>query len=140
VASLKPTIWTAFQPTLPTQYGELPLNKVRANAWAMQVATAAGFPPGWSYTNSVTRAESSPGTAALPARQYWTNGTGNQTKWVKAVLTWSASDLTKVALYYSDDNEATYVPLVDDGGLDHVITLTYDGSGNLTATSWGNVP
>ena len=131
--------WTPYYSMVPTASNALPLNILRANVWANSVAHAAGVAPGWSYTNSFTRGEASPGTAALPARKYFWNGTGNSKTWIKQVCTYSGSNLTKVAVYYSSNNESSYVPMLDEQN-NYVLTLSYDGSSNLTATSWGNTP
>ena len=92
--------------------------------------------PGWCYTNSYTLSEASPGTAALPNRVYMTYGSGITRKIVKAVLTYTGSNITKRAMYYSEDNGNTYVPAGDPSG-NYVQTLAYDGSSNLTSTTWG---
>lgn len=137
--SVKTSIWRPYQPEIPIHASALPLDILRNNLAAVHIATAAGISPLWSYTNSVTRAEASPGTAAQPARKYWYRGTGNQTKWVKASITYSGLDMTKVAFYYSEDNEATYVPMLD-ADRNYVLTLAYDAANNLTSTTWGNQP
>ncbi len=134
------TIWQPNRLATPTGTTNKPLDQIRYNLYAMVAQTALGVSLGWSYTNSVTRGEASPGTAALPARKYWYHGSGNTMQWVKAVCTYTGTNLTKVALYFSDNNEATYVPMVDgDAGLNYVLTLTYSGA-DLTAASWGATP
>lgn len=137
--TVRTSIWRPYQPEIPTQASSLPLDILRNNLAAVHIATACGVSPMWSYTNSVTRGEASPGTAALPARKYWKRGTLNATKWAKAAITYTGNNPTKIALYFSEDNEATYVPMLDPDR-NYVLTLTYDGSSNLTATSWGSTP
>ncbi len=134
------TIWQPNRMATPTQATNKPLDQIRYNLYAMVTQTAIGVSLGWSFTQSVTRSEASPGTNALPARKYWYRGTGNTKQWVKAVCTYTGTDLTKAAMYYSDNNEATYVPMVADDGVSYVLTLTYDGSSNITAASWGPTP
>lgn len=133
------SVWRPYQPEIPTHASALPLDILRNNIAAVHIATAVGISPLWNYTNSVTRGEASPGTAGQPARLYWFRGSGNQRKWVKAEHTYSGMTTTKVALYYSEDNEATYVPLLD-ADRNYVLSLSWDGSGNLQSTSWGNQP
>lgn len=137
--TVRTSIWRPYQPDIPTHATSLPYDVLRANLSAMSAAAACGMSPMWGYTNSVTRGEASPGTAALPARKYWWRGAGNAKKWVKAAITYTGSNPTKIALYFSEDNEATYVPMLDPDR-NYVLTLSYDGSSNLTATSWGNTP
>jgi len=138
------TSWVPFKESLPIATNDDPFKIVRANVAANEtsavvVSCFASTPtivPRWSYTNSVTRAEASPGTAASPARKYWYSGTGNARRWIKAVLTWGPP--SKAAFYYSSDNEATYVPMLDADG-NYVLTSTYTGA-DLNASTWGNVP
>jgi hypothetical protein len=137
--TVKTSIWRPYQPEIPTHASALPLDILRTNISAVHLATAVGISPQWNYTNSATRSEVSPGTAAAPARKYWFRGSGNSTKWVKAAITYTGLDMTKVAFYYSEDNEATYVPMLD-ADRNYVLTLAYDASNNLKSTSWGNQP
>lgn len=133
------TKWWPFRSDLPTHATEKPIDVARKNLQALAVLSVAGIDHGWSYTNSVTRAQASPGTAAEPAIEYYFRGTGNTTQWVKRVLTWAGGVITKAAFYYSADNEATYVPLTDDESNNYVLTLTYSGT-DIASTSWGNTP
>jgi hypothetical protein len=133
------SVWRPYQPEIPTGASSLPLDILRNNLAAVNLATAVGISPLWNYTNSVTRAEASPGTAALPARKYWFRGSGNATKWVKAEHTYSGFDVTKIAFYYSEDNEGTYVPMLD-ADRNYVLTLAYDTFNSLKSTIWGNQP
>ncbi len=134
------SVWRPFRPRMLTHATSLPFDVIRAAMFSLSAASAAGFAPGWSYTNSVTRGQASPGTAAQPARSYVYYGTGNTRQWVKTVCTYTGNSLTKAAMYYSEDNEATYVPMYDEGGINYVITLVYDGDDNLESSSWGNTP
>ena len=135
--TVRSSIWRPYQPEIPTHASANPLDIMRANIAALHLTVAAGISPGWNYTNSVTRAEAAPGTADLPARKYWKRGTGNATKWVKAEITYSGSDMTRIAFYFSEDNEATYVPMLDSDR-NYVLNLNYDSFSNLTSTSWSN--
>ena len=137
--TVKTSVWKPYYPEIPIHASALPIDILRSNLHAVHIATACGISPLWNYTNSVTRVEASPGTAAQPARKYWFRGTGNTTRWVKAEITYTGLDMTKVALYFSEDNEATYVPMLDPDR-NYVLTLAYDASNNLESTSWGNTP
>lgn len=137
--------FTAFDQTVPTtaQTRQAAIDSARNNLFALaawMISTGA-MAPGWTYTNSVTRGLGSPGTAAQPNIFFFTRGSGGTTQWVKAVITWDGTtgNVNKVALYYSSDNEATYANLVDGSG-NYVQHLSYDGSGNLTSTSWDATP
>jgi hypothetical protein len=135
---LPTTTWNPNRLATPTQGTNNPLDQIRYNLYAMVAQTALGVSLGWNWTNSVTRSEASPGTTALPARKYWYRGSGNTKQWVKAVCSYTGTNLTKFALYYSDNNEYTYVPMLADDGT-YVMTLTYSGS-DLTSATWGSTP
>ena len=132
--------WVAYQPDLPTVSSQLAVDLARKNLRAVAISAFSFMSPGWRYTNSVTLAEASPGTADSPARWYMVRGAGNTAQWIKMVMTYTSGSVTKVALYYSEDNQSTYANLTDENGINYVLTLSYDGSGNLTQTSWGNLP
>ncbi len=138
------TTWTAYAQASPTtaQTRQVAVDAIRNNLFALAaIATLTGAMPGWAYTNSVTRGLGSPGTASQPAIMFFTKGTGGTTQWVKLVITYDGTTgaVTKVAMYYSSDNEGTYANLVDDSG-NYVLHLSYDGSGNCTASSWDASP
>ena len=137
--TVRTSVWRPYQPEIPIHATNLPLDVLRINIAAVHIATAVGISPLWNYTNSATRAEAGGGTAELPTNKYWYRGTGNSTKWVKAVHTYSGLDTTKIAFYYSEDNEATYVPMLDPDR-NYVLNLTFDAFHNLSSTSWGNTP
>jgi len=132
--------WNPFRAKLPTSSTELGVDISRRNLFAQSALANVGIEPGWSYTNSFTRGQASPGTAAAPAREFYKKGSGNSTIWVQSAITWTGGVATKVALYFSEDNETSYVPMTDEDGINYVLTLVYDGSNNLMSTSWGNVP
>ncbi len=134
------SIWKAFRPRLLTHATQLPLDRIRESLFAISAAQATGFAPGWSYTNSVTRGEASPGTAEQPLRSYIFYGTGNSKQWVKTVCEYTGNNLTQAAFYYSNDNEASYVPMYNEDDVNYVLTLVYDVDDNLESTSWGNTP
>jgi hypothetical protein len=138
------TTFTALDLAKPTtaQTRQAAVDSIRTNIFAIaafMLATGCTLPP-WTYTNSVTRALGSPGTASQPNIVFFTRGSGGTTEWIKCVLTWNGTtgNVDKVAYYYSSDNEATYANMGD--GTNYVQHFTYDGSGNLTATTWDAVP
>jgi hypothetical protein len=136
--------FTAFDQTKPTtaQTRQAAIDSVRNDEFALLAfALLNGLAvPGWAYTNSVTRGLGSPGTAAQPAKVFMTTGSGGTTQWVRGDLTYDGTTgaVTKIAFYYSSDNEGTYAQLGD--GTNYVCHLSYDGSGNLTSTSWDATP
>jgi hypothetical protein len=136
--TIRTSLWVPYQPTVPTHATGQPLDTLRNNLLAIHAYSATGFVSMWNYTNSVTRGEGSPGTEAEPVRKYWWRGSGNAKKWIKAELTWDSPDLTKAVFYYSEDNESTYVPMLD-ADRNYVLTMTY-ASNNLESSLWGNTP
>lgn len=63
---------------------------------------------------------------------------------VRIDLTWgttggSEGNVIRAAYYYSPDGGATWEPMIDING-NYVCTLAYDGSGNLSTTTWGATP
>jgi hypothetical protein len=114
---------------------------VREALKSITIAQYVGYAPGWSYTNSYTRGEDNPGTAAQPFRSYIFYGADdNNRRWVKQDLQYTGNALTKIAFYYSDNNESSYVPMFNEDGVNYVLTLVYDAEDNLRYTEWGNVP
>lgn len=111
----------------------------RDNLMALVAAMVMGGTlPGWNYTNSVTRGESSPGTASQPARSYFSYATDTKTVWVRVATTWNASGYpTKMIFSFSDDDEGSYDNMDDILNGYNVLTITYDGSNNVTAMTWG---
>lgn len=138
-----PSTFVAFDQAVPTtaQTRQAAIDAIRNDLFALAVAMIISgvSVPGWTYTNSVTRGLGSPGTADKPNIIFFTKGAGGATQWIKAVLTWGASTLDKIAFYYSSDNEGTYANVVDGAG-NYVLHLSYDASGNLTATTWDAIP
>lgn len=140
-----PSAFTPFDPTKPTtaQTRQAAIDATRTNLFALacQLIITGGLVPGWTYTNSVTRALGSPGTADKPNIIFFTTGAGGTQQWLKGVLTWNGGTglVDKVALYYSSDNEGTYANLADTAG-NYVLHLSYDVNGNLTATTWDAIP
>lgn len=117
------------KPDAATQAGTAFGSSARSNLVAIRDCIAAmGMAQGFDYSTSG-------GTAAEPAQLYFKRST----EWIKVVLTWSGGNVTKAAFYYSSNSGGLYDGMADAGGK-YVLTLTYDGSGNCTATSWGSTP
>lgn len=114
--------YTLFDPTKPdaaTQNGTAFAASARTNASAVRDACilGGGF-PGFNMA-------AAGGTASEPATLTYSKGTER----VRASLTWSSGNVT-VALYEYSSNS---------GGLYEAIgtnTITYDGSQNVTNTTW----
>lgn len=139
-----PSAFTAYDQTKPTtaQTRQAAIDAIRNDLFALAaVCVMTGAMPGWAYTNSVTRGLASPGTADKPNILFFTQGTGGTTQWIKWVMTYDGTTgaVTKVAMYYSSDNEGTYANLVDSSG-NYVFHASYDASGNCTATTWDATP
>ena len=120
--------YTAFDKSKPdatSQAGTAFGQSAKANDNALRDAIVASTMPGWAYSYT--------GTASQPTTAVWSMGTEK----VQETYTWGTDgSLTKVAYRYSADTGTNYEPLVDPSG-NFVCTFSYDGSGNLTSTSWG---
>ena len=81
----------------------------------------------WTNTKAgyIDAAITGTNTAATPQSMTYTKSTER----VRASLTWSSGNVTVASYYYSADSGATY-------DLIGTNTITYDGSGNVTATTW----
>lgn len=156
----KLSLWVPFRRQQPTGTTNNPMDMVRTNMYATLLSHVVNFAvnhngdaqpnynkptPGWNYTNSFTRGEATPGTYRRPVRAYWWSGSGNTKRWIKVVFTYTNGTfpdfVTTAAFYYSDDNEATYVPMYDEDK-NYVITYALAaGPIAITASAtWGNVP
>ena len=137
---MKSPPWKAFQPTLPLQTTNLPMDRVRENFIAADmynVVSAFMVTPGWNMTNSFVRGLANPGTASAPTAYYWHRGEGNDRQWIKQVMQYEGgSSWVGMVYYYSNNNEATYVPMLDAEG-NYVFQLNYDSGGNVTTSYWG---
>ena len=115
--------YTAFNGALPngssqtgTQFGQ----SARDNLNALRDACimGGGF-YGWNMA-------ATGGTAAQPALLTYSSGTER----LKAALTWDGNGNVSVAVYsYSSDSGGSYSTIKTK-------TITYDGSQNVTATTW----
>lgn len=114
--------YTPFDPTKPdataqtlTQMGTSERNNLLA---IRDAAIMGGGFYGWNMA-------ASGGTAAEPALLTYSKGTER----VKAALTWSGGKVTVAVYSYSSTSGSSY----DTIGTN---TITYDGSDNVTATTW----
>lgn len=129
--------YTAYDGTKPdaatqtlTQMGQSERDNL--NAMRDYLATFGAMP---GFDMSV-----SGGTAEQPAILYFKRGT----EWIKVVQTWGtaggeAGNVTKEAYYYSANSGGAWDGMADGAGK-YVLTYTYDGSSNCTATTWGSTP
>ena len=114
--------YTPYVPTTPdaaTQNGTAFAQSTRDNLRTIRdaVVMGGGF-YGWNMA-------ATGGTASEPALLTYSKGTER----VKAALTWSSGNVTVAVYSYS----------INSGGAWGVIgtkTITFDGSGNVTATTW----
>lgn len=79
--------------------------------------------PGWSGTAYST---SSPQNMAEP--NYWLLDANGDARQLRIDLTWTSSKITQVVIKYNDGVSSPGMATVDDG----TITITYDGSNNVT--------
>lgn len=121
--------YTAYDKTKPdatTQAGAAFGASTKANLLALRDTVVAGAVQGWNYSYTGT-------DAGQPATVVWTFGTEK----IQETYTWGTdASLTKVAYRYSSNTGTAYDPMADASG-NFVHTFTYDGSGNLTASTWG---
>lgn len=120
--------YTAFDKTKPdatTQAGTAFGASAKANLLALRDSAVASTMQGWNYSYT--------GTASQPTTVVWTNGTEK----VQETYTWGTDgSVTKITYRYSSNTGTSYDTMVDSNGY-HTHTFTYDGSGNLTASTWG---
>ena len=121
--------YTAFDKTKPdatSQAGSAFGASAKANLLALRDALVlGGVVQGWNYSYT--------GTASEPTDVVWTFGTEK----IKQTHTWGTDgSLTKVAHYYSANTGTSYDNMADASG-NFVCSFSYDGSGNLTSTTWG---
>lgn len=122
--------YTAFDSSKPdasTQAGTPFGNSARSNLVALRDAiVSGGMVQGFNYSYSG-------GSADQPTDVLFTRGTER----IKLTHTWGTNGtVSKVACYYSSNTGTSYDPMADAAGL-FVISFTYDGSLNLTSTTWG---
>ena len=111
------------KPDGATQNGTQVLQSVRDNQRALRDMIVSGFAAGWAMTPSG-------GTADQRAQVIKSNGTER----LRAALTWGttggeAGSVTVAVYSYSSDSGASYSAIGTK-------TVTYDGSGNVTTTTW----
>lgn len=110
-----------YDPDLPNgaHSGPTVIDEIKDNLLAVRDAAIMGggfF--GWAMT-------ASGGTAAEPV--YFTYAKG--TERVRATLTWSSGSVTAALYEYSSTGGASYNTIGTK-------TINYDGSGNVTGTTW----
>lgn len=112
-------IFDPAKPDAATQNGTAFAQSARDNLKAVRDAAimGGGF-YGWSLGTSG-------GTASEPGFLIYTNGVEK----VRASLTWVGGNVTVAVYSYSANSGTSY----DTIGTK---TITYDGSGNVTATTW----
>lgn len=118
--------YTPFDPTKPdpaTQNGTAIMGSIRANLNAMRDACVMGSFAGFNMA-------ATGGTADQPALLTYSKGTER----VKAALTWGTTggelgNCTVAVYSYSSNSGGSYDTIA-------TCTVTYDGSGYVTATTW----
>lgn len=121
--------YTAFDKTKPdatTQAGSAFGASTKSNLLALRDSVVAGVVQGWNYSYTGT-------DAGQPATVVWANGTER----VQETYTWGTDgSLSKVVYRYSANSGTAYDTMVDSNGY-FALSFAYDGSGNLTSTTWG---
>lgn len=114
--------YTEFDKAAPdasTQNGTQVFQSTLNNLKAIRDACAMGFGfPGWSGTP----------TGTAPEYTEWLFSDGG-TERIKAVLTWTSGNVTRVVYSYSSNSGGAYDQI---GQLD----ITYNGDGYVTGTAW----
>ena len=122
------------KPDWTTQTGTQLAQSIRDNVRALRDnLVATGLVPGFDYTPAG-------GTAEQPAQFFFKRGT----EWIRIDVTWGSSggsdgSPTKLAYYYSSNSGGAYDGMADAAGK-YVLSISYDASGNVTATTWGLTP
>jgi hypothetical protein len=115
--------YTAFDQTLPdgsTQSGAQVDNSIVENFKALWHGIVMGVMKGWNYSKT-----DGTGTAEEPQYMFYKNGTD----WIRLTLTWSSGRVTQTVYDYSSNSGSSY----DTVGTE---TIAYDGSDNVTSTTW----
>lgn len=113
--------YVPFNETYPdgTRTGPQTVADIKANMLALRDAAVMGggfF--GWAMA-------ATGGTAEEPTTLTYSKGTER----VRATLTWSSGRVTQVVYAYSSNGGSSYDTISTK-------TITYDGSDNVTGTSW----
>ena len=93
--------------------------------WSLCASVCNGMVliPGWS---GVAYSTSSPQNLSQP--DYWLLDCNADSRQIRLDLTWASSKITQVVIKYNDGVSSPGMATVDDG----TITITYDGSNNIT--------
>lgn len=125
--------YTPFDKSVPDASTES-INQIttstRENFEAIRDAVVAGDMPGWEMSTSG-------GTAEQPAEIIYARSTER----VKIALTWGSSggadgNVTDAIYSYSSNSGTNYDLMADTDFPLAKQTITYDSSGNVTATGW----
>lgn len=109
-----------------TSTGTAVVATIEANFQAIRNMIASiGAMPRWNMS-----ATNGTGSAAYPQYRYQTNTTDSNKK-IRAEYTYSSNKVTAIAYDYTEDNWSTTNRI-------GTRTITYDGSNNVTATSWSD--
>jgi hypothetical protein len=108
-----------------TDTGPDAIDYIRNNEMALRDAITIGAMKGWNYSKT-----DGTGSAEQPQYVYYKNGT----EWLRGTLTWGTTggesgNVTVAVWAYSSNSGGAW----DTIGTE---TITYDSSGNVTATTW----
>lgn len=113
--------YNPFDDALPvsTATGPQTVTDIRDNLQAMRDMVVGDFSLGWDMSVSG-------GSASEPAIIYFKK---DASEWVRETLTWSGGKVTVCVYAFTSSGGSTW----DTIG---TLTITYDGSDNVTATTW----
>ena len=116
--------YTDYDATKPasTQTGTAFADSALANDRALRDAVIMGQMDNFAFSVSG-------GTAAEPTTMLWKNGS----TWLRGTVTWTSNRITRIVWALSINSGSDYT--TSPGGAICTQTYTYDGSGNLTATT-----
>ena len=125
--------YAAFNATKPVvgDTRQVAVDYMRTNLDALRdILCATGQVQGFNYSVAT-------GTNAKPTQVLFKRSA----EWIKVDLTYDGNDLvTKVAFYYSSNSGGAYDPMADVTNGYYVLTITYDGNFDVSATTWGSTP
>lgn len=115
----------------PTRTATLAKAQANTKLAVLSVLADGGCPLGW---------DDLPAGATLSTPDTMTYSCPGELWKARVTYTYDGDDNpTKMVFEWSDDNGSTWTPLLTPNG-DYVRTLTFDGSGDYTGSTWGSTP
>lgn len=125
--------YVATTPDPTTQTPGQAFTSDRANQLALRDAIigGSGFLPGWDCVAENADNTSPPTTPDQPAQLKFSKGTER----IKAVLTWTGANVTRIVTSYSANAGATW-DVIKGGSANGYYNITYDASDNFLSAAW----